>query len=71
MLAIGVRRTACLHAYGGDDAECGFDTIDLNLVPLYNGAPTDERRWRGHISFENRRWVQRDGLNEFWAVHEG
>jgi hypothetical protein len=36
---------------------------------VWKGAISDERLRRGHISFENGHWVQRDGLNEVYAVH--
>jgi hypothetical protein len=36
---------------------------------IWKGPITDERQRRGHIAFENGRWVQRDGLNEVYAVH--
>jgi hypothetical protein len=36
---------------------------------VWKSPITNKRQRRGHISFENGHWVQRDGLNDVYALH--
>ncbi|WP_316158305.1 MULTISPECIES: hypothetical protein [unclassified Bradyrhizobium] len=58
---------ATRSAYTISSIDMSEDVSGRELI--WKGGVTDERRRRGHISFENGRWVQRDGLNEVYAVH--
>src|SRR5216683_3287859 len=54
-------------AYAVSSIDMCEEISGRNLV--WKGGITNVRRRRGHISFENGHWVQRDGSNEVYAVH--
>ena len=60
---------AARSAYAVSSIDMSEEFVGRELI--WKGALTDERSRRGHISFENGRWVQRDGLNQVYAVHGG
>lgn len=44
------------------------DEFDGNEI-IWRPGITDKRLRRGHISYENRQWVLRDGLGEIYDIH--
>jgi hypothetical protein len=57
--------TRSAYSISGIDMSEGVSGREL----VWKGGITDERRRRGHISFEHGHWVQRDGLDQVYAVH--
>jgi hypothetical protein len=44
------------------------DEFEENEI-IWRPGITDERLRRGHISYENRQWMLRDGLGEIYDIH--